>query len=140
MDVKRIENLFELVKNTDIRELCWEREAVKLRIKRTNPTQALTQDFQTQNSSNVVDSNPDNMKESVTSKFVGTFVSLSTKGKKEDVKVGDRVTKGQILGYVEAMRIFKEVVSDFEGIVSEIHTKDGLPVEYGQELFAIEIK
>jgi len=50
---------------------------------------------------------------------------------------GAGVVPGQIVGYVESMRLMNEVVSTVEGIVAGVVTSDGQPVEYGQPLFAI---
>lgn len=139
MDVKRVENFFELIKDTDIRELCWERNGLKLRIKRSG----FNIDGEIKAENHIIESvkeiDADFGKEPINSKFVGSFFS-SGNGKKTDIKIGDRINKGQILGYVEAMNIFKEVVSEYEGVMSEILVKDGSAVEYGQKLFALEIK
>jgi len=140
MDVKRVENFFELIKDTDIKELCWERNGMKLRIKRSHSNSNTNEYTKTnQNDEIIENSNEDYGKEFINSKFVGSFFS-SAKGKRTDIKVGDRINKGQVLGYIEAMNIFKEVMSDFEGVVSDVLVKDGSAIEYGQKLFVVEIK
>jgi acetyl-CoA carboxylase biotin carboxyl carrier protein len=52
--------------------------------------------------------------------------------------VGDRVTKGQIVCIIEAMKIMNEIESEYSGIVREILVQDSQPVEYGQVLFKID--
>ena len=54
------------------------------------------------------------------------------------VIVGDSVNKGQIMGAIESMKVFNDVVADSEGIVTEVYVEDGTPVEYGQRLFKVE--
>ena len=139
MDVKRVENFFELIKDTDIRELCWERNGLKLRIKRSGGNVTAEQHTNHEHIENAGNAAEDGYKEYIYSKFVGSFFS-SAKGQRTDIKVGDRINKGQILGYIEAMNIFKEVMSDFEGVVSDILVRDGSAIEYGQKLFVVEIK
>ena len=53
------------------------------------------------------------------------------------VEVGDRVTEGQVIGTIEALRKLTDVVCDVDGQVVEVLHEDGEPVQYGQPLFAI---
>jgi len=53
---------------------------------------------------------------------------------------GGRVTAGQKVAIVEAMKIKKEVFSAYTGKVSRVLVKNGDPVEYGQELFQIVLE
>jgi acetyl-CoA carboxylase biotin carboxyl carrier protein len=139
MDIKRVENFFELIKDTDIKELCWERSGLKLRIKRSGTHVDNEQIESSLTTENVENTTEDMGKEHIRSKFVGSFFTVA-KGKRADIKIGDRINKGQILGYIEAMNIFKEVISDFEGVISDILVRDGSAIEYGQKLFVVEIK
>jgi biotin carboxyl carrier protein len=50
---------------------------------------------------------------------------------------GSPVVAGQIVGYIESMRLMNDVVSNFEGTVETASASDGQPVEYGQQLFTI---
>ena len=50
------------------------------------------------------------------------------------VKVGDKVSKGQVLGIVEAMKLMNEVTADCDGTVKEVAAENGAMVEYGQPL------
>jgi acetyl-CoA carboxylase biotin carboxyl carrier protein len=52
--------------------------------------------------------------------------------------VGARVSKGQILCIIEAMKIMNEIESEFAGVVREVLVEDAHPVEYGQVLFRID--
>ena len=57
---------------------------------------------------------------------------------KEYVKVGDKVSKGDVLCIVEAMKLMNEIESEFDGEIIEIMVKDGETVEYGKPLFKIK--
>jgi len=74
----------------------------------------------------------------VKSPMVGTFYKAPEPGAKAYVAVGDRVSKGQILCIIEAMKIMNEIESDYSGVVREILAQDAQPVEYGQVLYKID--
>ena len=74
----------------------------------------------------------------VKSPMVGTFYKSPEPGTKAYVSVGDRVSKGQILCIIEAMKIMNEIESEYAGVVREVLVDDAQPVEYGQVLFKID--
>ena len=74
----------------------------------------------------------------VKSPMVGTFYSAPEPGSKPYVSVGSRVSKGQILCIIEAMKIMNEIESEVAGVVTEVLASDAQPVEYGQPLFRID--
>ena len=51
---------------------------------------------------------------------------------------GDKITEGQTLCIIEAMKLMNEIESDYTGVITKILAKDGEMVEYGQPLFEIE--
>ena len=70
--------------------------------------------------------------------LVGTFYLSSKPGEPGFVSVGDTVSKGQTLCIIEAMKIFNEIESDFDGEIVEILAEDESPVEFNQEIFSIK--
>jgi len=74
----------------------------------------------------------------VKSPMVGTYYSAPEPGAKPYLSVGDRISKGQILCLIEAMKIMNEIESEFDGVVKEMLAKNAHPVEYGQVLFRID--
>lgn len=72
------------------------------------------------------------------SPFVGTFYASSSPDKAPYVKVGDRVTKGQTLCILEAMKIMNEIEADESGEIVEICVDNESLVEFGQVLFRIK--
>lgn len=73
----------------------------------------------------------------VRSPIVGTFYEAPSPGAPPFVKPGDTVEVGQVLCIVEAMKLMNEIESDVAGELVKILAKNGQPIEYGQELFAI---
>jgi acetyl-CoA carboxylase biotin carboxyl carrier protein len=74
----------------------------------------------------------------VKSPMVGTFYGAPEPGAKPYASVGTRVSKGQILCIIEAMKIMNEIESEVAGVVTEMLAQDAMPVEYGQALFRID--
>ncbi|MEJ2678390.1 MAG: acetyl-CoA carboxylase biotin carboxyl carrier protein, partial [Gemmatimonadota bacterium] len=74
----------------------------------------------------------------VTSPMVGTFYRAPAPEAPPYVELGSRVSKGQTLCILEAMKFMNELESDFDGVVLEIQEENGEPVEYGQPLFLID--
>ena len=74
----------------------------------------------------------------VKSPMVGTYYGAPEPGAKPYLSVGDRISKGQILCIIEAMKIMNEIESEFDGVVKEILAQNAHPVEYGQVLFRID--
>ena len=74
----------------------------------------------------------------VKSPMVGTFYKSPEPGAKAYVAVGDRVSKGQIVCIIEAMKIMNEIESEFDGVVREVLADNAHPVEYGQVLFRVD--
>ena len=80
---------------------------------------------------------PSHLKE-ITSPMVGTFYRAPEPGAEPYVKVGSRVTPGQTVCIIEAMKIMNEIEADIAGVVREVNVEDSLPVEFGQVLFRID--
>ena len=73
----------------------------------------------------------------VKSPIVGTFYSSTSPGKPPIVSKGDKVSKGDVLCIVEAMKVMNEITSDFDGEVLDILVENGQLVEFGEPLFVI---
>jgi acetyl-CoA carboxylase biotin carboxyl carrier protein len=76
----------------------------------------------------------------VKSPIVGTFYRASEPGAPNFVEVGDTVRKGQVLCIIEAMKLMNEIESEYDGEVANVYVDNGLPVQYGERLFAIKVK
>jgi acetyl-CoA carboxylase biotin carboxyl carrier protein len=54
------------------------------------------------------------------------------------VDVGDRISRGETLCIIEAMKLMNELEAEVSGIVAEVCVDNAEPVEYGQVLFRVE--
>ncbi len=74
----------------------------------------------------------------VKSPMVGTFYAKPEPGANPYASVGTRVSKGQILCIIEAMKIMNEIECEVSGMVVEVGVQDSSAVEYGQVLFRVD--
>ncbi|MBW8853463.1 MAG: acetyl-CoA carboxylase biotin carboxyl carrier protein [Bradyrhizobium sp.] len=74
----------------------------------------------------------------VTSPMVGTAYWAPEPGAKPFIEVGSKVSVGQTLLIIEAMKTMNQIPSPRAGTVTQIVIEDGQPVEYGDPLVIIE--
>jgi acetyl-CoA carboxylase biotin carboxyl carrier protein len=76
----------------------------------------------------------------VKSPIVGTFYRSPEPGAASFVEVGSTVKKGQVLCIIEAMKLMNEIDSEHDGEIVNIYVDNGQPVQYGERLFAIRTR
>ncbi|MFY9834100.1 MAG: acetyl-CoA carboxylase biotin carboxyl carrier protein [Methylocystis sp.] len=74
----------------------------------------------------------------VKSPMVGTAYLRPNPEAKAFVEIGARVSAGDKLLLIEAMKTFNDIVAPKAGVVTAILVEDGQPVEYGEPLLVIE--
>ena len=74
----------------------------------------------------------------VKSPMVGTVYLASSPGADNFVSVGSRVSEGQTLMIIEAMKTMNAVAAPKAGVVAEILVQNEQPVEFGEPLIIIE--
>jgi acetyl-CoA carboxylase biotin carboxyl carrier protein len=74
----------------------------------------------------------------VTSPMVGTAYWSPEPGAKPFIEVGSKVSVGQTLLIIEAMKTMNQIPSPRSGTVTQILIEDGQPVEFGEPLVIIE--
>jgi acetyl-CoA carboxylase biotin carboxyl carrier protein len=74
----------------------------------------------------------------VKSPMVGTFYRAPEPGAEPYAKAGSRISAGQTLCIIEAMKIMNELEAEVSGTIREVLVEDAQPVEFGQVLFRVE--
>jgi len=74
----------------------------------------------------------------IKSPMVGTYYKAPEPGADPYVKVGNRVSPGQTVCIIEAMKIMNEIEAEITGVVREVCVEDAQPVEFGQVLFRVD--
>ena len=70
--------------------------------------------------------------------LTGLFYSSPSPGADAYVKEGAPVSVGQVIGLIEAMKLFNEIKSDVSGRVLRIHAESGALVKAKQPLIEVE--
>ena len=159
MNLKEIKELVQFLKEEDITEFELERGDVKVRIKRgvaeiaqpptdriiaVHPVPAPPMHAPTPvaapPSAASAEAKVEESLHMVRSPIVGTYYESPSPGSPPFVKPGDSVEAGQVLCIVEAMKLMNEIEADISGEIVKCLVKNGQPIEYGQELFAIREK
>lgn len=69
--------------------------------------------------------------------MVGTFYGSANPESPPFVKVGQQVNAGDVIGIIEAMKMFNQIEADVSGTVTAILAATGEPVEFDEPLFVI---
>ena len=158
-DVKFIQALAEVLKTNDLAEVRVKREygadsTLDVRVTRafattTSAVAAVTQPqiaavspaTNTQSippSPSPTPDDPANLIGAVTSPMVGTVYLQAEPGSQPFISVGDKITEGQTILIVEAMKTMNQIPAPKSGKVARILVDDGTPVEFGTPLIIIE--
>lgn len=149
MNIEKIEQIIKLVKENDVKKFKYKNFEDEIEIDFTDSNDLAAHSNQSNQSMNnndltasKVNDNSDvstNDYHDIKSPMVGTFFLQDSKELTEPiVKVGDKVNKGDIIGYVEAMKVLNEVTTDVAGEITEIVADHGTNVEYDQVLVRIK--
>ncbi len=148
MNLKEIKDILELIKGSDVSELEIVRGDSSLRLRRgAGPeARAAVAVPAPAPAAPRAEGAPPSPKEAakpkvpfkeVVSPIVGTFYRAPAPDAAPFVEVGQRVSKGQVLCIVEAMKIMNQIECDTGGTVIAILVENAQPVAYGQPLFHI---
>lgn len=74
----------------------------------------------------------------IKSPMIGTFYRTANPDAPPFVSVGDKVSKGQTVCIIEAMKLFNEIESEVSGTIVKVMVENSSPVEYDQVLFVVE--
>ena len=74
----------------------------------------------------------------ILSPMPGTFYSASSPDAAPFIKEGDKVSKGDSLCIIEAMKIMNEIEAEESGTIMKFLVDDGSAVDYNQPLFLID--
>ena len=148
MDVKKIESLAKLMKETGLTGLELVEDGQQLRLERqvevgaapgAAPAPAAPVPATGAEALGVTHEEPAPVKEGtlVLAPSVGVFYSAPSPDARPFVEVGDQVKKGDTLCIIEAMKLMNEIPAEVDGTVAEICVGNGQVVEFNQPLFRI---
>jgi acetyl-CoA carboxylase biotin carboxyl carrier protein len=74
----------------------------------------------------------------IKSPMIGTFYRSPNPDSPPFISVGDKISKGQTVCIIEAMKLFNEIEAEISGTVVKVYLENSTPVEYDQVLFDVE--
>lgn len=136
MEISDVERLVELLQEAPVGELTLRQGGQRVTIRKAASTGARTEvatvaDEEYEDPAYYA-ADPVEERQLVTAPLVGVFGHV-----KPVVGLNARVTEGQVVGVIEAMKIITEIKAPCTGVVTDLLIEDGHPVEYGQVLFEI---
>ena len=146
MDLRKIKKLIELVQESDIAELAITEGEESIRITRYSPMPANMQSQQAIPRARVESLSEQAKQTGISpstegfvqvSPMVGTFYAAAELDDVPLVKVGQRVSQGEVICIIEAMRMMNPIQAERDGVVSAIWAKDGDEVAFDQPLFTL---
>lgn len=75
----------------------------------------------------------------IKSPMIGTFYRSANPDSPAFASVGDKISKGQTVCIIEAMKLFNEIESEVSGTIVKAMVENSSPVEYDQVLFVVEL-
>lgn len=79
----------------------------------------------------------DSEMEVIASPIVGTFYEAMSPEDEPFVSVGQKVSKGEVVCIVEAMKLMNEISAEFDCEIVSILSENGKMVQYGEPLFKV---
>ena len=134
VDIELVRELAELLAETGLSEIEVEDGDRKLRVARELQAAAYAAPPPQQAAPA---SGPD-LANAVPSPMVGTVYLAPEPGAKDFIAVGDKVSEGQTLLIVEAMKVMNPITAPRSGTVSKILVDNAQPVEFDQPLVVID--
>jgi acetyl-CoA carboxylase biotin carboxyl carrier protein len=158
IDLKKIKELIEIMKQNGLEELEIRQDDNKIYLKRSQPQTAqgptiasfpvMKQEFgpapvtahdsaaagrpgasQPQHDENLVE---------IKSPIVGTFYAKPSPDSEPYVEVGSSVGSQTVVCIIEAMKVMNEIKAETSGTITDVFVTDGQAVEYGQVLFRVK--
>ena len=148
MDIRKIKKLIELVEESGITEIEISEGEESVRISRQSSTIAAAPAAVTHTiaappvapvaTQEKVEPEAAPTGHQVKSPMVGTFYRASSPAAAAFAEVGQKVSEGETICIIEAMKILNQIEADKSGTITKILIENGQPVEFDQPLFIID--
>jgi len=137
MDIEQVARVVKLVEGSQLHEVTIANSGQSITVVNNLNQQSVTSDVETTPTHKPENGGSEHSQ--VRAIYVGQ-VYLSADGAIDNlVNRGDYIQKGQTICFIEELIRLLPVISDKEGIVSDILVEDGQNIEYGQPIFNLEI-
>ncbi len=155
IDLDFIERLIRTLDESGLDHVEIERGGTRLRVSKSPPVQAIEEaepthstepmgseppsdpSIEAQTEAPAASPSVDEDLVEITSPMVGTFYRSPSPGTDPFTDVGSRISAGDVLCIIEAMKLMNELEAEASGTIHQVCVGDGEPVEYGQVLFRL---
>ena len=150
MDIRKIKKLIELLDESGVAEIEIHEGEESVRISRNSPASAVMQMPQGAYAAPVpapavaaapvpAAAEPEKISgHELKSPMVGTYYSAPSPGAPAFAEIGKKVSKGDTICIIEAMKLLNQIEADVSGTIKAICVENGEPLEYGQTICIIE--
>ena len=148
MDLRQIKNLMKEFEDSKIHKLEINDKEFSIKLEKEAITFSSTPSTQTtlvaapvatpEVVETVKEEEPVNLNVLVKAPLVGTFYESPSPDANAFVRVGQKVSKGETLFIVEAMKVMNEITAPVDGTIVKINVSDATMVEFGQVVMEIK--
>lgn len=138
MNTKKIKNLIEILKESDLHSLAYKDEEFEIELVMPGNQILAANNLTHVVASKEEDNSPLALDNTINSVLVGVFYSKPSPDAAPFVSVGQSVNEGDVICIIEAMKVMNEIVALKSGVIEAIHVQDGEAVDYDQVLFTIK--
>ena len=135
IDLEFVRAIVAILNDSSVREISVRRGDLSVRARRAEPPPGA---FPAPAAATAPYASPETEVHRATADWVGLFHTRESGARKALASAGAEVEAGQLLGYIESVKLWNEVVAPCAGTVVRILAADGQPVGYGDPLFDLE--
>ncbi len=158
MKAKEIQELIDFISKSGLDEVNIETEEFKIKVKKNSqvktkfieapkstapaPEPASSKSVQAEESKEKpaasTSGGDETRYKTITSPMIGTFYRSANPESPSFANIGDKITAGQTVCIIEAMKLFNEIESEISGTLVKVLVDNATPVEYDQPLFLVD--
>lgn len=145
MDIQQIQDIVNLVANSQVAEVEIKVHGDIIRIKNRQQLRGLANDDQLASSKEIANLQtthiqpPSDTTPIIKSKHIGRLKLSADAISEPLVKIGDKVQEGDTIAFVACMAQMLPIIADQSGYVSDILLQDNTKVEYGTPIFQLTL-
>ena len=134
-----VRDLSRALKEEGLTEIEFEKDGLKIRVQ-NNPSYNVTDNEVVRSNQAIEEKDAiiNDNKKYIKSPMVGTCYLSPEPGTASFVSIGDKINIGDTVIVIEAMKTFNSIAAKESGTIIKILVEDGQPVEFGENLIAIE--
>jgi len=148
LELKDIKAVIDLMKKNDLSVFEMEKDGFKLKLQKgagdqtvfaapTNGVPASAAPAPAPSAVPAVQTEKGASLNEIVSPMVGTFYRAASPESPPFVDIGKEVTEETVVCIIEAMKVMNEIKAETKGVIAEIVTESGKPVQFGQVLFRV---